>query len=281
LRTLRPDEGLRCRLATLAAQLRKARATRLPNAMILLPRPVGDSSSMTTHDRPPMTDDGSERSIDRRADIPEDVAQLGGLRPVDVDALPTLDEIDDLGAITDTRTHMGELEARSADSDQPDETNWQNAESIVATETRAGETDDPAEAAEEGLAWIPPTDPPVTGDGLGGPDIAAGFGMTATDEPFDADHHASGLVPDDERTSRVMDALRSDAATAGIVDRLRIRTDGGSVEITGTVDDVSDEDAVLTVADLASGVATIVNRIHVAGLEGSPDKRLESDGGSR
>lgn len=164
----------------------------------------------------------SASRIDRRTDFPDEAAEIGGLRPPDADSVPALDELDDLGEITDTRTYMGELEARPVDSDQPDESRWDNTESIEATEPRSGETDDPTEAAEEGLSWIPPTDPPVTGDGRDGPEIASGFGMTSIDEPFDADHHASALDEVDERAGRVLDALRADAATNGLVDALEV-----------------------------------------------------------
>jgi BON domain len=232
---------------------------------------------------PSETDRGPDSAyrVDRRTDFPEEAAEIGGLRPPDADSLPTLDELDDLGEISDTRTYMGELEARPVDSDQPDEARWDNTESLEATEPRSGETDDPTEAAEEGLTWIPPTDPPVSANGREGPEIAAGFGMTSIDEPFDADHHARALDDVDERAGRVLDALRADAATSGLVDGLGVSSDGGRVVIEGTVTDLDDEDAVVAVAERATGVTSVTSRIRVASLEGSRDERPDEMEGSQ
>src|SRR4051794_26078305 len=98
---------------------------------------------------------------DTRDDVDPDVAELLGLRPVDPGALVGADEIDDMGHITDTAIYEGELEARPPDSDQPDESAAENLEDLAAGEFRAGETDDPNVAAEEGFTWVPPMDPPV------------------------------------------------------------------------------------------------------------------------
>jgi hypothetical protein len=253
--------------------------------MIRLPRGFADSELMPSA-RGRNVPDGADRApdhaprVDRRTDFPEEVAEIGGLRPPSADSLPTLDELDDLGEITDTRTYMGELEARPVDSDQPDEAPWDNTESLEATEPRSGETDDPAEAAEEGLSWIPPTDPPVSPGGREGPEIAAGFGMTSIDEPFDSDHHGRALDEVDERAGRVLDALRSDAATAGLVDGLEISSDGGQVIIDGTVADLDDEDAVLAVAERATGVMTVASRVRVKALDRSGDERADDKEGS-
>ncbi len=137
-------------------------------------------------------------------------------------------------------------------------------------ETRVGETDDPTVAAEEGLTWIPPTDPPVRPGDDGEPEVAAGFGTTADDEPFDADHHAEPVPERDERTARVEEALRADARTTALVDRLSIDTDGARVTIAGSVDDLDDEDAVLAVVEGVPGVAEVVDRLVVASLERAP-----------
>ena len=49
-------------------------------------------------------------------------------------------------------------------------------------ELRSGETADAEVAAEEGLAWVPPIDPPVVADESDpeGVRVAAGFGVDAT-----------------------------------------------------------------------------------------------------
>ncbi len=204
---------------------------------------------------------------DTAAEVDPDVAQLLGLRPPDTEPMPTADEVDRLGEITDTRIYEGELEARPPDSDQPDDEPHRNLESLASTELRDGETDDAFEAAEEGLTWIPPIDPPLRVDDAG-PAVAAGFGTTANDEPFDQDHHGQAMFAVDEVEARVLEALRADAATAGIADALEIDAEGGRVIVAGSVDDIDDEDAVVSIIEAVSGVRTVVSRLEVRGLSG-------------
>jgi hypothetical protein len=213
------------------------------------------------------------RPPDTRYDVDPDVAQLLGLRPPDAPSAAEPTELDDLGEMTDTRIYEGELEARTPGSDQPDRTLDESLESLTSTEARAGETDDPEEAAEEGLAWIPPTDPPVVAGPDGEPEIAAGFGTAADDEPFDADHHADALYPVDERTERVLEALRADAATAGLIDQLMVETDGGRAIVRGVVDDVDDEDAVIGVVSEVPGVAEVISEMEIRTFDTGLDPR--------
>jgi len=193
---------------------------------------------------------------------------LAGFRDADDEGDPlTRDEVDDLGSMTDTEIYEGELEARVPDSDQPDDPIAENLDMLVERELRAGETDDANVAAEEGEAWVPPTDPPVVPGDDAQPEIAAGFGATSIEEPFDADHHADSVTPEDERTERVIEALRADASTSFLADRLSVDTDGGLVLLTGEVDDVADEDNVLAVANTVTGVTEVVSRIRVRSVE--------------
>jgi len=197
----------------------------------------------------------------------EDVAELAGIRAADDQgAVASADELDRLGELTDTAVYEGELEARTPDSDQPDDPDVENIESLLELELRDGETSNPDEAAEEGLTWVPPTDPPVVPGDDGQPVVAAGFGTTADDEPFDADHHGAAIAGEDERTERVREALVAHAATSGLVDRLRFDTIGSGIIVEGTVDDLVDEEAVLEVMSAVDGITEVVNRIEVAGL---------------
>lgn len=210
---------------------------------------------------------GQGESDDPLAVPAEDVARLAAIRPPNrQDAVLREDDVDTLGEITDTRIYEGELEARPPDSDQPDEAPVDNLELLVESEFRDGETDDPNEAAEEGMSWVPPTDPPVIPDGRE-PRVAAGFGTTADDEPFDADHHSSLLPTDDERTERVIEAIRAHASTAHLADRLDIETVGSRVVIRGVVDDIADEDELIAVASEAVGVSSVESRVEVATLD--------------
>lgn len=195
----------------------------------------------------------------------EDVAQLAGIEPAaEQDGVIDADDVETLGEITDTAIYQGDLEARPRGSDQPDASLVDNLELLTEDELRADETDDPTEATEEGFTWVPPSDPPLrTGDD-GDPAVAAGFGSTANDEPFDLDHHGESLPAADERTDRVLEALRSSAATAGLVDRLDIQTVGSRVVVNGVVDDLVDEDEILAVVAGVTGVNSVESRLELA-----------------
>jgi hypothetical protein len=200
--------------------------------------------------------------------VDDDVRNLAGFRDADDEGDPLArDEVDDLGSMTDTAIYEGELEARTPDSDQPDDSIAENLDMLVEREMRAGETEDANEASEEGEAWVPPSDPPVIPGDEAQPAVAAGFGATNSEEPFDADHHADSVTPEDERTERVLDALRSDASTSFLVDRLTIDTEGGRVFVHGEVDDIDDEDNVVAVAGTVSGVVDVVSDVQVRSLD--------------
>ena len=176
--------------------------------------------------------------------------------------------VDDLGEMTDTRIYQGDLEARPADSDQPDRSVAESLEFLESTELRRGETGNPDEAAEEGLTWVPPVDPPVVGtEDDGDPRIAAGFGDTADAEPFDSDHHRAALADEDEMTARVREALLADAATSRYADTLAVDSDGGVVRVDGRVTDLDDEASVLQVVSDVVGVVRVDNRLAVDALD--------------
>jgi BON domain len=175
--------------------------------------------------------------------------------------------IDDLGHMTDTGIYEGELAARVPGSDQPDELVAENLERLEALELRAGETEDPDVAAEEGMTWVPPTDPPVSGSEDGDPRIAAGFGATSLAEPYDLDHHRDVFTTDDEMTARVREALLADATTSQYSDGLDLDTAGGIVRLRGVVEDLEDEENVLAVTSTVTGVGEIRNELTVRTLE--------------
>ncbi|MEA2623770.1 MAG: hypothetical protein QOH61_2680 [Chloroflexota bacterium] len=220
------------------------------------------------------TDDSAARRAadltdDERAELERlEAEELMGAREVDrLEAVFPVEGVDTLGSMTDTRIYEGELEARTPDSDQPDEPLEQNLEFLEATELRAEETDDPAEAAEEGMTWVPPTDPPVVSTSEGDLEMGAGFGTTSLDEPFDADHHSELMWGEDEVTARVREALRADSLASQYADDLHIDTDGSVVRVSGIVDDLEDEEQILAVISEIDGVTDIRNRLRVLGLE--------------
>ena len=178
------------------------------------------------------------------------------------------DAVDTLGEMTHVGVYEGELESRTPGSDQPDRGDVESLEFLESTELRAGETDNPDEAAEEGLTWVPPSDPPVVGtEDDGDPRIAAGFGSTAESEPFDADHHREALPVEDEVTARVLEALLANSMTSSYADSLSVDSVGGVVRVSGVVADLEDETSILEVVSDVTGVVDVRNELAVEGLD--------------
>jgi len=176
-------------------------------------------------------------------------------------------EIDDLGTMRDTAIYEGELEAGVYD-DLPTESETENLEDLTALEMRAGETSNPDIAAEEGLTWVPPIDPPVipSEEDPQGLEVAAGFGVSSLAEPYDTDHHSEPVTDDDEITERVHEALRADSATSAIAQRIKVGLRDSTVVLRGEVDDLVDVDEVVAVVERVSGVTEVIDEIEVAAL---------------
>jgi hypothetical protein len=198
-------------------------------------------------------------------DIPRELA--GEEAPMDQDAIVDTTEVDVRPEITDTELYEGETGV-GGDDERITGDDIGRLELLTDRELRSGETDDPMVAAEEGLAYVPPTDPPIVPSAdPQGAEIAAGFGSSALDEPFDADHHSEVLPAEDEVTARVREALLADAATSGFAEDLQIDTVGGRVYLRGIVDDVEDTDNAAAVAAEVEGVVDVIDELEVrAGL---------------
>lgn len=177
------------------------------------------------------------------------------------------DEVDRMGELTDTEIYQGELEA-GVNDDLPTEPDAENIESLTAIEMRAGETGDANVAAEEGLTYVPPIDPPVVPapDDPEGARVAAGFGTSALAEEYDADHASDALPASDEMEALVRDALRADSATSRYADSLVIATRDDVVAVRGTVDEVDDTDTVAEVIGRVDGVAEVRDELEVRAL---------------
>lgn len=193
--------------------------------------------------------------------------QLRGDRaPEDQGALPDADDIEDLGAFTSTAKYQGELEA-GVDDDLPGSDD-ENLELLTELELRDGETDDVMEAVEEGMTYVPPSDPPtIPSDSYEGAEVASGLGNTSLEAPYDADHHSGFMPSDDEMSARVREALRADASTAHMFDGIAVETRGGVVVLRGAVDDLDDSDNAVAVAEHVAGVTEVVDELVVRALE--------------
>jgi hypothetical protein len=198
------------------------------------------------------------------SDPPRDDANVDRTNGIidDVDALLEDGDFENPGDdnLTGVERYEGYLEAGESAS------GTESLDTLMTDELRAGETIDPNVAAEEGLAWIPPSDPVVVPDpddpeGLA---VAAGFGSTALDDPYDLDHHDSFLSDESEMTDRVREALRADARTSRLADRLVIATIGSTAVIRGVVDDVEDSDLVEEVVSEVTGISEVRDETELA-----------------
>ncbi|CAN5782537.1 hypothetical protein BH24CHL6_BH24CHL6_04150 [soil metagenome] len=210
----------------------------------------------------------SEVPLSGPAAAPEDAHERTGDQAAgDQVAFRRQDEVDQLGELTEhVDVYEGELEAGVHD-DLPPQDPAENLELLTELEMRDLETANPDVAAEEGMTYVPPSDPPVVpSDDPQGAEIAAGFGSTARDEPYDMDHPSRTLSDEDEMSARVREALRADAATSRFADSLVIGTRGNTVALRGTVDDIDDTDHVVEVVKRVSDVAEVIEELEVRGL---------------
>ena len=140
-------------------------------------------------------------------------------------------------------------------------------DALTDSELRSGETTDPLVAIEEGQVWVAPSDPPtVPSDDPQGIEIAAGPGVSAEDEPYDDSHHSGDLDVEGSLNARIREALRADAATSALADRLRIAVVGSTAVIRGQVDGIEDTDAIVEVASRVDGIDDVRDETEVPGL---------------
>lgn len=192
--------------------------------------------------------------------------QLMGNRPADDQgsAVISADQIDDLGELRDTHQYLGEIEAGVHD-DLPDDP--ESLDMLTELELRADETDDAFTASDEGMTYVPPIDPPtVPSASREDAEIASGFGVSALDEPYDQDHHATFELTDDDVAARVYEAIRADSATSPYAGRIAIDVEEGVVTLRGEVVDLDDSDNLLAVAGYVEGVVEVVDKLRVRAL---------------
>ena len=202
--------------------------------------------------------------------LEDDIVSLqGDVAPVDQDAIMDVSEIETAPQPTMLEQPSGAFSMPDrefvADAEDPDVVT--SLEAITDTELRDGETDDPIVAIEEGLTYVPPSDPVVIpSDDPEGIAVAAGFGTGSADETFDLDHRSSEQIDESDLNALVRDAIRADAATAEYAERVRIAVVGSTVVIRGTVEDIDDGDAIAAVVEQVAGVREVRDETEVAAL---------------
>ena len=193
--------------------------------------------------------------------LEEELRALAGEEPADEqDSTLDPDEIESREELT--MTELDRLETRSSDP-----ADLVSVDGLAAEGLRDGETDDPEVAAQEGLTWVPPTDPPfVVSDDPNGIAVAAGLGSSALDDPYDDDHRAEDLSAESELNARIRGAIRADAATSGYADRIVIGTIGSTAILRGVIDDLNDADDLVAVVERVKGIDEVRDETEVAGL---------------
>jgi hypothetical protein len=189
---------------------------------------------------------------------------LGEQEENEQDAVFEADEVE--RGPTGTMTDLDEANPDVLDGVIPLDPDHASVEWLNETELREGETDDPLEATEEGLTYVPPVDPPVVPGEDGEPEIASGFGDSALSEPYDQDHHSELLPTDDEVSDRVREAIRAESATSEYADTVEIETAGGIVRLRGVVADLVDEENLVDAAERVTGVTEVIDELEVEGI---------------
>jgi hypothetical protein len=200
--------------------------------------------------------------------LEDELRAIEGEEPVeDQDAVVEPVEIEDDDEPTMTELDRGENDRANIDR-LPGDDDLASLEVLASGELRSGETYDPDVATEEGLAWVPPSDPPVIADPEeeDGIVVAAGIGTSALDEPYDDDHRSEDLTAEGDLNARIREAIRADAATSGYADRILIAVLGSTVILRGVVDDLADGDELVAVVERVKGVDEVRDETDVASL---------------
>ncbi|HZC32801.1 MAG TPA: BON domain-containing protein [Candidatus Bathyarchaeia archaeon] len=200
--------------------------------------------------------------------LEDELRAIEGEEPVeDQDAVVDAVEIEDDDEPTMTELDRGEND-RANVGRLPGDDDLASLEVLASGELRSDETDDPDVATEEGLAWVPPSDPPVIADAEedDGIVIASGIGTSALDEPYDDDHRSEDLTAEGDMNARIREAIRADAATSGYADRILIAVLGSTVILRGVVDDLADGDELVAVVERVKGVDEVRDETDVASL---------------
>src|SRR4051812_24103012 len=188
-----------------------------------------------------------------RTTLEDEIAALQGEEPIadqdgafdrdDVESsrTPTLTELDGGAATVAERVSVWTAADAGATV---------SLDALTDSEPRDGETDDPLVAIEEGQTYVPPSDPPTApSDDPQGIDVAGGSGVEGAAEPLDDDHRSGAEDGESDVNERVREAIRNDAATSALADRVEIAVLGATAILRGTVDDLDDGDTLAAVIE--------------------------------
>ena len=140
-------------------------------------------------------------------------------------------------------------------------------EGDLVEEPRAGMTDDPLVATEEGVPYDPPSDRVL--DARASESGADQAGVDPTDagelERQDMVQPADAEPPrDDELQADVVERLRASDVPAG--DHLRVAVSGSRVLLRGQVESIDVLDEILGIVGEVPGVEDVVDEVEIAGV---------------
>lgn len=197
-----------------------------------------------------MTDQTNDQSLD------EELEELAGYRSRNDQGMGAIDqsELETLGNHNPTDVYQGEPDPRQELLDPTE-----SLDMLTSSDLREGETDDVMEAVEEGLAYVPPIDPPISlnNDARDEVEILNGFGLSAD---------AGSLAGGRSLAQAVMARLHMDSATVELAPRVRVRElEPGVIELRGEIADLTDEDMIVGVAESVEGVEEVVSELRFRG----------------
>lgn len=131
------------------------------------------------------------------------------------------------------------------------------------TQDSDGHTYNPRQAAEQGLTYTPPTDPPTlpSEDDLQGAKIGAGFAPSMEQSDPDVERLPDHVDDSDlDLRDDVYTALRTNSETFHLT-QIKVQVDQGVVNLLGTVPTEDDIGRVYDVVKTLSGVAAVQNNL--------------------
>ncbi len=138
-------------------------------------------------------------------------------------------------------------------------------EQIFDTQHGEGHTYNPQQAADQGLSYTPPTDPPTvpSKDDPQGVEIAAGFAPSMEHAEIDVEDLPTHLDDSDlEIRDDVLEALRYNSETADLTG-IAVAVREGIVYLVGIVPTEDDIAQVYNIVGDLEGVVRIVNHLQV------------------
>jgi osmotically-inducible protein OsmY len=137
-------------------------------------------------------------------------------------------------------------------------------ESTLPTRVSDFAADEPTAELSESSAYTPPSDPVLTTDKNGRPEVLGGFGAAAT-EDVQVERSVSDNRPGDEALAEaIRRELADDSATADLLIVVAVRN--GVAHLRGRVPDLDDADNAEAVAARVPGVREVVEELDVTNV---------------